>query len=86
MTSTPWHARSVEDAARALETDLSQGLTRQDAAARLAEHGPNALARGKQRSAFTILVHQFRSLIVALLAAAGGVALLMGLLWRRGAP
>jgi Ca2+-transporting ATPase len=47
-------------------------------ARRYAEHGPNALAKIKGRSSLSIFVHQFRSLIVGLLVAAGGVALVLG--------
>jgi P-type Ca2+ transporter type 2C len=73
-----WHARSTEAAAKHLHVDLVRGLSSADAKARLLSDGPNALAEAQQRSALAILGHQFKSLIVALLVAAGGVALVLG--------
>ena len=73
-----WHARPVGDIAAELKTDITRGLDSSDAATRLAEHGPNVLAAAKQRSALAIILGQFRSLIVGLLLAAGGVALALG--------
>jgi len=61
-----------------LHSNVARGLGSGDAAERLTRHGPNALGGTQQRSLFTILVHQFRSLIVGLLVAAGGVALALG--------
>ena len=78
MTHTAWHARSIDETVNALHSNIARGLGSGEAAERLARHGPNALAATKQRSALTILVHQFRSLIVGLLVAAGGVALALG--------
>ena len=78
MSNTPWHARSIEDLLREMATDPAQGLSRQDAADRLARDGPNALRATKSHSTFALIVHQFRSLIVGLLAAAGGVAFALG--------
>ncbi|MCY7355075.1 MAG: heavy metal translocating P-type ATPase [Lysobacter sp.] len=73
-----WHMLSVEDAAERLRTNVTAGLTHAEAALRYAQQGANALAGVKQRSALSIVVHQFRSLIVVLLLAASGVALALG--------
>ena len=78
MTHPAWHARSADETATELHSDTARGLGSADAAERLTRHGRNALAEAKQRSALTILVHQFRSLIVGLLIAASGVALALG--------
>lgn len=74
----PWHTRSTAETASDLRTDITQGLGRVEAAERLARHGPNTLAEASHASPLTILVHQFQSLMVALLIAAGGVALVLG--------
>jgi P-type Ca2+ transporter type 2C len=55
-----------------------RGLTEAEAAARLARHGRNVLAASHGRSCFSILLHQFKSLIVLLLIAATVVAFLLG--------
>src|SRR5688572_24733921 len=78
QTDTAWHTLSADEIAKELHADVARGLAGTDAAERLARHGPNVLAEAKQRSALTILVHQFRSLIVGLLGAAGGIALALG--------
>jgi len=78
VTGAAWHARTADEVSRELGTDAAHGLTEAEAVARLARHGPNALASAKKRPALAILAHQFRSLIVLLLLAAGGVAFALG--------
>jgi magnesium-transporting ATPase (P-type) len=73
-----WHARSVDETTRELKSDLALGLDDGDAAERLVRYGPNALAPARRRSALAMFARQFRSLIVGLLIAAGGVALALG--------
>jgi len=75
---TAWHSQPAEASAKALRSNLSQGLGNTDAAERLKTYGPNDLPRARQRSALTIFLHQFRSLIVGLLIAAGGISLALG--------
>lgn len=73
-----WHTLSVEQTALRLQTDVTLGLTRVEAARRYAQQGPNAITGVARRSAPAILVHQFASLIVLLLLAAAGVAFALG--------
>jgi P-type Ca2+ transporter type 2C len=73
-----WHARSADETATELRADVVRGLGSDDAAQRLAQQGPNALGLRKQRSAVTILLHQFRSIMVGLLVVATGVAVALG--------
>ncbi len=83
-TATPsvvqqsWHVLSPEAVQASLHTNLIRGLTQIEAARRLAQYGPNALAPARERLAFLIFLAQFRSLIVALLVAATTIALAMG--------
>ena len=72
-----WHNLSVADAIRRLDSDTS-GLDPDEAAARLARHGPNRLKPPDPVSAFRILLGQFASVVVLLLFAAAAVALLLG--------
>ena len=83
-TAEPWHTLAVADVARRLGTDVTRGLSATEVSRRYAEHGPNALADIKGRSSLSIFVAQFRSLIVLLLVAAGGVALRLGRTYRGG--
>lgn len=77
-SSTAWHTLSSEIVAQQLKTDRSNGLSQTEATQRLQKLGPNQLSQAKQRTAFQILVQQFRSLIVLLLAVATAIAFAMG--------
>jgi len=82
---SPAWARPVEDLSRELGVDPEQGLSDAEASRRLREHGPNRLREHEERSAWEILVDQFRSLIVALLAAAALLSFLFGATLEGGA-
>ncbi len=74
--AAPWHARPAADALRALGTS-AQGLAPEEAARRLAEHGPNALPQARRRHPIVRLLAQFNNaLIYFLLAAAVAAAVL----------
>ncbi len=74
---SPW-SRSADDLARELEVDPERGLSSDEAARRLREHGPNQLREHEERSAWEILVDQFRSLIILLLGAAALLSFVFG--------
>ncbi|OHD32107.1 MAG: ATPase [Spirochaetes bacterium GWC2_52_13] len=61
-----------------LATDPKNGLSQQEAARRLAEFGPNAIAGGAGVSAWKILLHNLNNIIVYLLIVAAAVAFAMG--------
>lgn len=68
-----WHALGVEEVLDELEVESAEGLSPEEADARLREHGPNQLQRAESRPWWRILLAQFRSLVVGLL---GGAAIL----------
>ena len=68
-----WHAQPVEDVLAALEA-TPQGLTAADVEQRRARHGRNVLTLAPPKSAFKILIEQFRGVVVGLLAGAAVVA------------
>ncbi len=72
------HASPVLDVARQLRTDIGCGLLAQEARARLQTLGPNRLRQEKRRSPLVILLHQFGSVIVWLLAFAAGLSFAFG--------
>jgi Ca2+-transporting ATPase len=74
----PWHVLSFEAIQDSLQTDVARGLTQVEASRRLALYGPNTLAQARERSALSIFVAQFRSLIVALLVGATVIAFAVG--------
>jgi magnesium-transporting ATPase (P-type) len=74
--ATPWHARSAEDALRALGSS-AHGLAPEEAARRLKAHGPNALPLTRRRHPLLRFLAQFNNaLIYFLLAAALAAAVL----------
>jgi len=73
----PW-TLSVEEVLEKLQVSPDQGLSRSEAQQRLQEFGPNRLRRAKTRSAWKILVDQFKSLISLLLVVAAGLAFFFG--------
>ncbi|MBC7143028.1 MAG: cation-transporting P-type ATPase, partial [Rhodobacteraceae bacterium] len=72
------HAVPAAEVAAALACDPAQGLSLREAARRRRLHGPNRLRAQKAKSAVTILVHQFNSIIVWLLAAAAAISFAFG--------
>ena len=71
------HAQSVAEVATALDTDPQAGLAEPEARRRRARHGPNRLRQRKKKSALGILLHQFDSLIIWLLAVAAALSFLL---------
>jgi Ca2+-transporting ATPase len=72
--SHPW-ARSVEDVLGRFGTNVERGLDESQVGRLLMEYGPNRLQQAKAKSLVGILVNQFKSLIVVLLAVAAIVSL-----------
>ncbi len=72
-----WWRMETAEAARLLATDAERGLSEAEARARLAGHGPNALAEKKGHGPLSILLDQFRNLIIWVLM---GAALVSGFL------
>ena len=72
------HAVSAEALAAELGVDPDAGLPPAEAAARLAAHGPNALAEAPGRTRWRILYEQFAEPMVLLLVGAAAVSLGLG--------
>lgn len=73
-----WHSRHADEAVAALECDVTHGLTRNQAQARLATFGPNALPEAPRRGPVRILLRQFQNPLIYLLLLAAGIALSLG--------
>ena len=73
----PWHSLPVEAVLDRLDSS-PEGLSTDEAARRLERFGPNRLKPVEPVSALSILVRQFKSLVVLLLLAAAVVALALG--------
>ncbi|NLO35887.1 MAG: HAD-IC family P-type ATPase [Clostridiaceae bacterium] len=74
---TPYKSKP-EDVVEALASHASHGLTSDEAAARLAEHGPNRLEGGQAVSPLKIFLHNLNNLISYLLLAAAILSFSMG--------
>ncbi|TDB77323.1 HAD-IC family P-type ATPase [Micromonospora sp. KC723] len=71
------HALAVHEVVLLLETDTTGGLTDDEAAARLARFGPNALPATARGGPLRRLLRQFQNPLVYILVAAGVVTLLL---------
>ena len=77
------HGRPAVDVLAALEVSVITGLSEDEAGQRLQQYGPNTIGRRQRVGALAVLVHQFQSLVVALLAIAAGLAFYFGE-WEEG--
>jgi Ca2+-transporting ATPase len=73
-----WQLLSAEQTAERLNTVLGQGLASEEAARRLAVHGPNEIQEQARRSAFQMLLGQFTDFMILLLMAAALTAGIVG--------
>lgn len=74
---SPWSLPS-KTALEALEVDPPHGLSDDEIKRRLKRFGPNQLRRHQKRSVLSILIDQFKSIIIGLLVAAAGFAFWLG--------
>jgi P-type Ca2+ transporter type 2C len=73
-----WHASDTHTVVKRLCTDGFKGLTNEEAARRLAEHGPNELQDRGVKSAWRVLWEQLTSAMVIVLIVAAVVSALLG--------
>jgi Ca2+-transporting ATPase len=71
--SQPW-AMSIEEVTSKLQSNGDSGLSKDEAAKRLIENGPNSLKVEKKASRFKLLLSQFLSPVVLILIAAAIIA------------
>jgi Ca2+-transporting ATPase len=74
-----WHGQPVEEIAKILSTDLEQGLGAQEAARRLAEHGPNELQAARRISPWEILIEQFKNVLIIILLIATAISIFVAI-------
>jgi magnesium-transporting ATPase (P-type) len=73
-----WHSLQPDEVVAKLKSDLTCGLSRNDASERLQQFGPNELPESKKRTLLSIFLHQFRSPLIYLLVVAAGIAFFIG--------
>lgn len=70
-----FHSMDVDATLRELDVSSEQGLSDEDAQARQDEYGPNQVEHAKRRNLVSILIDQFKSVVIIILALAGIAAL-----------
>jgi Ca2+-transporting ATPase len=78
MEQKPWHQLSLPEICRSLETDGKNGLSPEEAKARLAKYGANELAQKKGTSIWQMFLEQFKDYMVLILLAASIVSAAVG--------
>jgi Ca2+-transporting ATPase len=73
-----WHTLDAAAVTTSLAVDPSVGLTTSQVNQRQVQYGRNALQEVRPRSAWSLLVDQFTSIVIALLAVAAAIAWLTG--------
>ncbi len=76
MTQQSWHQLPADDALAAQQTS-SAGLSAEEAARRLAEHGPNLLTPPSKRGPLMRFLLQFHNVLIYVLLAAAAVTALL---------
>ncbi|MET0736350.1 MAG: cation-transporting P-type ATPase [Microbacterium sp.] len=74
----PWYTQDADSVVAAFETDRERGLTQAEAARRLAEHGPNAIAAEKAPSLWQVSLGQLADPMNVMLVVVAVVSLLIG--------
>ncbi len=74
----PWHALTTDQVLELLATDPERGLSVEEAAARLARVGPNALTEGRKEPWWQAIVESLTEPLVLLLIAVGALYALLG--------
>jgi len=80
--ATVWHSIPAQAALSQLDSDRKQGLTTQEAAARLRQHGLNELEDQGGRSAWVIIIDQFKNVMLLMLIAVAVVSAILD--WQDG--
>ncbi|GJL76075.1 calcium-translocating P-type ATPase, PMCA-type [Nitrosomonas sp.] len=76
--NNPWHCWPADKTANELDSDLTQGLTVNEAAKRLEQYGPNRIERGARRTLLHIFAAQFADFMILVLLVAAVVSGIVG--------
>ena len=79
------HSMNIEEITKVLDTNLESGLTEKEAQARILRFGKNELIKEKGKSAWQILLDQFKDFLVYLLLFAIVISIIIGA-WEASKP
>jgi len=72
-----WHAKTIDQALEKLNSKLT-GISQAEAADRIAKYGPNEIQAAHRISAWSILVEQFKNVLILILLGATVISLFLG--------
>jgi len=75
---TDFYRKTAAESLAELKTERATGLTSSEAAARVAEYGPNSLPAGEGTNLLKLLFEQFTDIMVIMLIIAAGISLVLG--------
>jgi Ca2+-transporting ATPase len=78
MGEVSWHTMDPDAALKALETDPQKGLGNDETQRRIDKYGYNELKQEERISPFTILISQFKNILMIILIFAIALSALMG--------
>ena len=78
VAPSEWYAKTIADTAAAVDVEVDTGLTSQEAAARLAKNGPNALPAEKPPPGWQQFLAQYKSYMQIILVGAAVASLVIG--------
>jgi len=78
MGEMSWHTMDPDAALKALETDPEKGLDNDEAQRRIEKYGYNELKQEERISPFTILINQFKNILIIILIFAIVLSALVG--------
>ena len=73
-----WHTLDVQEVISRLNTKPEKGLSREEAARRLQQHGPNAFESVGRVPWYRVLLRQFTDVLIIILMVAAGVSVAVG--------
>lgn len=73
-----WHNKSVDEICSELGTDLSKGLSRNEAKSRLDRYGRNRLTEKKGKTLFAMVMEQINDPLIYILLGAAIISILLG--------
>ncbi len=78
MKETLWHAMNIHEVLTMLGTNSQNGLTEAEAKERLVKHGFNELKKEEKVSPFSIVINQFKNVLILILIIAIALSALLG--------
>jgi P-type Ca2+ transporter type 2C len=73
-----WHTLRADEVARKLETDPGEGLSREEAKRRMEQYGPNELSAAGSVSPWSVLLTQFKNVLIIILLIATAISASLG--------